>query len=163
MAETAPEETVAAAVPPPPPPMPAAPPRPVRPRLAAPAPPRPAPPGPPTEAPAAAPAAVHAAPAAAPRRPSAGYIGALMAALERHKDYPMSARHRRAEGTALLRFAMRRDGSVVHWRIERTSGDPELDAAVAQMVRRASPLPAPPADLAGDPIELVVPVRFVLR
>jgi protein TonB len=166
LAEVPPEERVTAALPPPPPPMPA-PPRPVRPRVAPVAAPRhpPAPPGPPSEAPPnPTAAAAHAAPAQAPpRRPSAGYIGSLLAALERHKDYPLSARHRRAQGTAMLRFAMRRDGSVTQWRIERSSGDPELDAAVGQMVRLASPLPAPPAELPGDPIVLVVPVRFILR
>ena len=31
------------------------------------------------------------------------------------------------------------------------------------LVRLASPLPAPPAELPGDPIVLVVPVRFILR
>jgi periplasmic protein TonB len=34
---------------------------------------------------------------------------------------------------------------------------------VERMIRRASPLPAPPPELAGDPVELVVPVRFSLR
>jgi protein TonB len=150
----------------PPPPSPAV--------VSRPAPPRPAAPGrqataarEAAEAPAAGPSAASpstAAPrAAASRTPSQGYIGALLAALERHKEYPTQARYRRAEGVALLRFSMRRDGSVSAWRIERTSGDHDLDAAVGQMLRRATPLPPPPADLAGDPIELVVPVRFSLR
>jgi periplasmic protein TonB len=162
-----PDSVAMAALPPPPPPMPPAPVTPVRPRAApshhAPVA-RAAPVGPPAEAPtAAAAAAPSPAPAAVPRRPPAGYIGALLAALERHKDYPSAARFRHAEGVALLRFAMRRDGTVASWRIERSSGDQDLDAAVGQMVRRASPLPPPPSELPGDPIELVVPVRFLLR
>ena len=63
----------------------------------------------------------------------------LMAALERHKEYPLSARTRRAEGTVVLRFAMRRDGSVASWSIARSSGHEDLDQAVATMIRRASP------------------------
>ncbi len=146
----APEETVRAIAPPPPR---QPPPRPAAPR-----------PAPPREAPAvaAAPAPAVAAPPA-PARPPASYVGRLMAALERHKDYPMAARMRRAEGTVVLRFAMRRDGAVASWRIERSSGHEDLDQAVAAMIRRASPLPAPPPELPGDPVELVVPVRFTLR
>jgi protein TonB len=147
-----------AAVPPPPPPAP-------RPRPA-----RPVPRNPPRVAPAAPPAETAATPpppaaAAAPvaRRPPASYVGSLLAALERHKTYPQSARSRRAEGTAVLRFAMRRSGHVVAWRIERSTGHDDLDDAVEQMIRSASPLPAPPEELPGDPVEMVVPVRFRLR
>jgi TonB family protein len=148
--QAVPDETVRAVAPPPPPPRPrpVAPPRPVQPQEA--------------PATAAAPAPAVAAPAA-PARPPASYVGLLMGALERHKEYPFSARTRRAEGTVVLRFAMRRDGSVASWRIERSSGHEDLDQAVATMIRRASPLPAPPAEMPGDPVELVVPVRFTLR
>jgi protein TonB len=155
-----PEEV--AALPPPPPPAPA-PARPPPPRPA----PRPAQSAPPAPRIAEAPSApaAPAAPAPAPVRqaPPPSYVGSLLAALERHKAYPQAARWRRAEGTALLRFAMRRDGSVAAWRIERSSGHDDLDGAVAEMIRRASPLPPPPVELTGDPVELTVPVRFSLR
>jgi periplasmic protein TonB len=167
LAEAPPGVPVAENIPLPPPSLPP-PPAPVR---AAPPPPRPAPvprpapAAPSTPAPAEAPPAAATAPAApAPRRsPPPSYLGALLAALERHKEYPAAARWRRAEGTVILRFSMRRDGSVAAFRIERSAGDGELDAAVERMIRRASPLPAPPPELAGDPVELVVPVRFSLR
>jgi protein TonB len=156
-----PEEV--AALPPPPPPAPAA----ALPRPALRPTPRPSQAVPPAPRMAEAPAtlAAPAAPAPAPVRqaPPPSYVGALLAALERHKAYPQAARWRRAEGTALLRFAMRRDGAVAGWRIERSSGHEDLDGAVAEMIRRASPLPPPPPDLAGDPVELTVPVRFSLR
>jgi protein TonB len=95
--------------------------------------------------------------------PPPSYVGALLAALERHKQYPATARWHRIEGSAVLRVAMRRDGSVSAWRLERSTGNADLDAAVGVMVRRASPLPAPPAEFPGDPVELLVPVRFSLR
>jgi protein TonB len=135
-----------------PPPHPAARPQP-------PSPPRPAP----AEAPSAAEAPAPAAPAPVVRQPPANYVGRLLAALDRHKEYPSSARFRRVEGVTLLRFAMRRDGTVASFGIERSSGHEDLDAAVIQMIQRASPLPPPPSELAGDPVELVVPVRFSLR
>jgi protein TonB len=97
------------------------------------------------------------------RQPPANFVGRLLAALDRHKEYPSSARFRRVEGVTLLRFAMRRDGSVASFRIERSSGHEDLDAVVIQMIQRASRLPPPPPELPGDPVELVVPVRFSLQ
>jgi protein TonB len=112
-------------------------------------------------APASAPAVAPAAPVAA--APPPNYVARLFAALERHKAYPQEARYRRAQGVAMLRFRMRRDGTVTGYRLERSAGDAALDEAVLAMIQRASPLPAPPPELAGDPIELTVPVRFALR
>ena len=114
----------------------------------------------PAAPPAAAPAAAAPAPAAAP---PANYIAKLFAALERHKTYPQEARYRHVQGVAMLRFRMRRDGTVIGYRLERSAGDAALDAAVLAMIERASPLPAAPAELVGEPIELTVPVRFALR
>ena len=105
--------------------------------------------------------ATAAAPAAA--APSPTYISRLLAALERQKRYPEDARGRQAQGVALLRFRLQRDGRVVAARIERSAGDAALDAAVLAMVQRASPLPAPPADLPGETLDLTVPIRFALR
>ncbi|TDH63824.1 TonB family protein [Dankookia rubra] len=113
----------------------------------------------PTAAPPAA-APVAPAPAAAP---PASYVARLFAALERHKTYPQEARYRRAQGVAMLHFRMRRDGTVIGYRLDRSAGDAALDAAVLAMIERASPLPAAPAELTGESIELTVPVRFALR
>ncbi|SDC53388.1 energy transducer TonB family protein [Belnapia rosea] len=148
--------------PPPPPPEPA--PKPVVQPRRPPPPPRPATPtiaeAPPAPAAPAAPAPT-AAPVASAPPPS--YTAMLMRALERHRRYPDEARWRHAQGVALLRFRMKRDGTVVGYRIERSAGDPALDQAVQTMIQNASPLPAPPAEMSGDPVELTVPVRFSLR
>ncbi|RAI57343.1 energy transducer TonB [Roseicella frigidaeris] len=160
--EPVPEQVVAdLPAPPPMPPPPVPPRRPPTPRPVAqtPAPAAPAvASAPPVEAPAPTPAARVSAAA-----PSASYISRLFAALERHKSYPQEARLRRIQGIALLRFSMRRDGSVTAFRLLRSAGDPSLDEAVLAMIQRASPLPAPPDDLPGDPVELSVPIRFSLR
>jgi len=97
--------------------------------------------------------------------PSASYVARLLGALERQKHYPEAARWRRSQGVALLRFRMRRDGTVIGYRIERSAGDPALDEAVLAMIQRASPLPAPPPELqpGQEAIELTVPIRFALR
>ncbi|MBR0683503.1 TonB family protein [Roseomonas eburnea] len=102
------------------------------------------------------------APAARPAGPPASYLQALAAALERQKRYPEAARARRAAGTALLRFRVMRNGHVARWQIERSTGDADLDRAVADMISRVS-LPAMPAEMSGESLEVAVPVRFQIR
>jgi protein TonB len=106
--------------------------------------------------------------AAAAARPSAGSRGVspakwraqLMAHLERLKRYPPGARRRREEGVVQVRFVVDDGGNVRSARIVRSSGSAELDEAVVALLRRASPLPAPPP---GAPREVVAPVGFELR
>lgn len=93
----------------------------------------------------------------------ASYKGLLLGWLERHKSYPPRARSRRQEGTVVLRFTIDRAGKLVAYRIERGSGFPLLDAAVAEMVERADPFPAMPAEFPPARLELLVPVEFALR
>ncbi|MFC4167055.1 energy transducer TonB family protein, partial [Teichococcus aestuarii] len=110
---------------------------------------------------AAGPAAPQAAPAR-PAAPPASYVSRLSSALERAKRYPTAARLRRQEGTGVLTFSMRGDGTVTGWRLVRGTGHAELDEEILAMIQRASPLPAPPPEM-GDPVTLTVPVRFSVR
>ena len=99
----------------------------------------------------------------APSGASMDYASRLRAWLEAHKTYPKRARMRREEGVVHLHFTMDRAGNVLSARIARTSGHAALDQETLELARRASPLPAPPEDLAGNPLSLTVPVRFSLR
>jgi len=94
---------------------------------------------------------------------TADYLSALRAWLERHKEYPIRARRRRIEGTALLVFVMDRSGTVLAHRIERSAGEPSLDRAALEMIERARPLPPLPGSIAGASLEVRVPVQFSLR
>lgn len=153
------------------PPPPATPPPPARRAPPRPAPPRPAPDArrsAPVETEAPAPAVP--APSTAPAMPAASspsqapaWQSALLGRLQRAKRYPDLARARRQEGVAHLTFSMDREGRVLSARIVRSSGSEELDAETLALVRRAEPLPAPPADLPGNLLTLTVPVRFSLR
>ncbi|WP_434623537.1 energy transducer TonB [Azospirillum sp. B2RO_4] len=116
---------------------------------------------PPAPAPAPAPAAP--APSAAASRAIPSWQGRLLSHLERHKRYPRAAQARRQEGVAQVRFTIDRDGNVLSVRLDRSSGVASLDEETVEMVRRASPLPAPPEEMAKDRIELVVPVQFFIR
>lgn len=84
----------------------------------------------------------------------------LMAHLERRKRYPVGARSRREQGVAYVRFAIDDAGNVLSAVLARSSGFPELDNEVLALVRRASPLPAPPP---GVPSAITTPVLFNLK
>lgn len=90
------------------------------------------------------------------------YQQRLLAHLERHKRYPYSAKRRRMEGVALLRFQMNRDGQVLSYSLQEGSGHQDLDKEVLAMIKRAGPLPAFPAVITARELELVVPVEFFL-
>lgn len=62
-------------------------------------------------------------------------------------------------GTARVSFSVDRNGRVLSATLSGSSGDATLDAAAVAMVRRASPVPAPPPELGGR-IALTVPVYF---
>ncbi len=86
----------------------------------------------------------------------------LQAWVEQHKRYPRQAQRRREEGTVEVRLQLDRDGNVIDYRIEESSGSDLLDRAVEEMVERADPFPAPDA-IGRDEFEIVVPVNFSIR
>lgn len=87
----------------------------------------------------------------------------LLGHLQQHRRYPRQAERLRQQGVAYVRFAVARDGRVSAPHIERSSGFALLDQETLETVQRASPVPAPPAEVAGDPVEVMVPVSFFLR
>ncbi len=84
----------------------------------------------------------------------------LLAHLERRKRYPSLARSRGDEGTVFVRFAIDEAGRVLSASIARSSGSASLDQEVLGLVRRASPVPAPPP---GAPRDVTAPVQFRIR
>jgi TonB family protein len=90
----------------------------------------------------------------------AAYRNALLAKISSAVRYPEAARGRGASGVAAVNFALDAAGDVTLAQLTRSSGDGELDAEAIAAVRRASPLPAPPADA---PRAYVAPIRFELH
>jgi protein TonB len=82
----------------------------------------------------------------------------LVAQLERHKRYPPQARGK--VGEARLEFSIDRAGRVLASRIVHTSGSAALDQEALALLRRAAPLPPPPAGLPDDRLSFVVPIRY---
>src|SRR5690606_25392735 len=89
--------------------------------------------------------------------------GLVLGVLNKMKRYPREASFRRQQGTPWIRFTVDRQGKVLSVRLERSSGFRALDDEAVGLPRRASPLPKPPDDVAGDTIELVVPVEFFMK
>lgn len=129
------------------------------------------PPKPVTEAPAnAAPAAAPPASAPAQAAPVVRnsntlptWHGAVLGHLERYKRYPRIAQMRRQQGVPQVHITLDRQGRVLAVRLHKGSGFEALDEETIALVERASPLPAPPPDVAQDRMELVVPVQYFLR
>ena len=83
----------------------------------------------------------------------------LSAHMEKFKRYPRQARS--AEGIASVGFTMDRTGRVLSTRIVRSSGSEVLDQDAMALVRRAEPLPTPPAGIGEENLTLVAPIRYV--
>ncbi|WP_449255076.1 energy transducer TonB family protein [Bosea sp. (in: a-proteobacteria)] len=87
---------------------------------------------------------------------TASWRGTLIAHLNRFKRFPTGAN----PGTVQVAFSIDRGGRVLSARLVRGSGDAALDQEAVAMIRRASPVPAPPDGLGGGSISLSVPIRF---
>lgn len=92
----------------------------------------------------------------APSVSPASWRGTMLAHLNRYKRFPSGA----SPGTVQVAFSIDRSGRVLSARLVSGSGDAVLDEEAVAMVRRASPVPAPPAGLGGSTVMLAVPVRF---
>lgn len=85
--------------------------------------------------------------------------------IAQRKVYPEEAKRRRAEGEAIIRLRLNRQGHIIYYVVDKSTGDPFLDHAAMAMVRAADPVPAVPANypLDGDVLEFLVPVIFKLE
>lgn len=106
---------------------------------------------------ASAPTASSQGASAQPSVSPASWRGTLIAHLNRYKRFPSGAN----PGTAQVAFTIDRGGRVLSASLVSSSGVPSLDEEAVAMMRRASPVPAPPPGVGGaGSITLSVPVRF---
>ncbi|MEH6415974.1 energy transducer TonB family protein [Pseudomonas sp. CGJS7] len=84
----------------------------------------------------------------------------LLGHLQRYKRYPRQARRLHQQGVAEVGLTVDGDGRVLESRIARSSGYPSLDEEALAVVLRASPVPAPPAELGPPPLQVRVPIEF---
>lgn len=106
------------------------------------------------------------APSAPPSPPSnalPNWQSDLLRHLSKYKKYPEDARRRGMQGVARLRFVVDAQGNVLSYSIASSSGSPALDRATTEMIRRAQPLPKPPAEtLNNGTIEILAPFVYSL-
>ena len=86
----------------------------------------------------------------------------LMRQLQRYKRYPASAHVHKEEGVVLLSFTLDRAGHVLAHSIARSSGYPDLDQSVDEMMRGAT-LPPFPTGMSQREMQVSVTIRFSLR
>ena len=89
---------------------------------------------------------------------TASWQKSLVARLARLQQYPPLARG--VQGVVSLAFSIDRHGNLVSSRIVKSSGSALLDAAALDLIKRAAPLPPPPAEIADSELSFVVPIRF---
>ncbi|MBV2131908.1 energy transducer TonB [Pseudomonas sp. MAP12] len=100
----------------------------------------------------------------APAQAQASWQSRLLAHLNRHKRYPEDARRRGQQGVVKLRFVVDGQGQVLSFELAGKSGSASLDRATLQMIRRAQPLPMPPAELLRNgSLEVVAPFVYSLE
>ena len=110
---------------------------------------------------AAPPVATAPSPPASVSSATASWQQSLVARLAKLQRYPAQARG--VQGVVSLAFTIDRHGGVVSSRIVKSSGSAVLDAEALDLIKRAAPLPSPPADIPDSDLSFVVPIRFAAR
>lgn len=92
-----------------------------------------------------------------------GEYGDLLGrAIAKHKSYPKIAQMRGQQGDVLLDLKLDGSGNVLSAKVKESSGFDSLDKQALEMVRKASPFPAPPEALRNRNFNITVPVSFKL-
>lgn len=101
--------------------------------------------------------------ASTPNRAGVTWQNRLLSHLTRFKRYPDDARRRGTQGQNALRLVIDSAGRVEVFALAASSGSAALDRATLQLIRRAQPLPAPPAELLERGlVEVIAPVSYTL-
>ena len=83
--------------------------------------------------------------------------------IDKHKVYPEAARAAGEGGKVILRVRINRQGRVLRFLLEKSSGSEAIDRAITQMIDAANPLPAVPADYPDSKpyLEFLIPINFI--
>ena len=91
------------------------------------------------------------------------YQQIISARIKQFEEYPPVAKRRHWEGTTVVQLRLSPDGKVTDISVVEKSGHEILDEAAVNMIRKASPLPAPPEGLRGRDQTVLVPIKFKLE
>ncbi len=91
------------------------------------------------------------------------YSSLLANAIAKYKQYPKIAQMRGWQGTVIADLEIDSKGSVISTKIKKSSTYEVLDNEALEMIRKASPFPAPPESLRGKNFNVLVPISFKLE
>lgn len=84
--------------------------------------------------------------------------------LEKMKRYPVVAQKMKQQDVVTVRFTLDSTGKVLNYRIENSQKFPLLDREALELIKRASPFPAPPPEaLVANQAEIRTPINFHLK
>jgi periplasmic protein TonB len=93
-------------------------------------------------------------------RAQAAWQKVVVRQLERYRHYPDAADRRGIRGNLVVRFRLDESGQVIASEITESSGSPILDKEALDLLKRASPFPAPPP---GVELDFALPIDFKIR
>lgn len=82
--------------------------------------------------------------------------------LARYQRYPEMAQRLRQQGRVEVALTLDTQGRLIDSRILASSGHALLDQEALSLLRRASPMPAPPSVPGAGPFNITVPIDFHL-
>ena len=91
------------------------------------------------------------------------YSGQLTREIAKHKQYPKIAQMRGWQGEVQIDLHLDGNGNLLSSKINTSSGYEALDKQALEMIKKASPFPAPPDALRGRSFNILVPVSFRLE
>ena len=91
------------------------------------------------------------------------YSSLLANAIAKYKQYPKIAQMRGWQGTVIADLEIDSKGSVISVKIKKSSTYEVLDNEALEMIKKASPFPAPPESLRGKNFNVLVPISFKLE
>lgn len=90
------------------------------------------------------------------------YLEMVRLKIERHKQYPETAKVKQIEGFVTVRFVITPEGGIRNVAIVKTSKQKMLDKAALNAVRAAAPFPKPPRHLFKGELSLQLTIVFEL-
>jgi len=91
------------------------------------------------------------------------YSSLLANAIAKYKQYPKIAQMRGWQGTVVVDLEIDIKGAVISVKIKKSSTYEVLDNEALEMIKKASPFPAPPESLRGKNFNVLVPISFKLE
>lgn len=79
------------------------------------------------------------------------------------QKYPRAALRKELQGQAKVEINVDREGNIVAHNLQASTGHDILDKEVPKLMKRASPLPAPPAEATDGQLTMVIPLAWVLQ